>query len=174
MVSLYRMVSNAGKIHNPLWRNVSTTEALKTCLQKSYLLSRQREGRNIGYLRAKNCNRWQQQKSENVSLLSSNIAVFLVHTKIKNIYLASSRLGKTPTLLVNNCYIYFEGIGMPSFGYFFIYLLHINTEFPLPGISWSGWVISSKSSNGTFDSPLCSSSSCVRLSEHEIVIMSSW
>ena len=53
MVFLYRMVSNAGKIHNPLWRNVSTTEALKTCLQESYLLSRQREGRNIGYLRAK-------------------------------------------------------------------------------------------------------------------------
>ena len=95
-----------------------------------------------------------------------------MHSNIKkNIYLASSRLGKTPTLLVNNCYIYFEGIGMPFFGYFFIYLLHNYTEFPLPGIS--GWVISSKSSNGTFDSSLCSSSSYVRLSEHEIVIMSS-
>ena len=50
-----------------------------------------------------NCNRWQQWKSENVSFLSSNISLFLVHTKIKkNIYLASSRLGKyhhkTPTL----------------------------------------------------------------------------
>ena len=53
MFFLSRMVSNAGKIHNPLWRNVSTTEALKICLQKSYLLSRQRDDSNIGYLRAK-------------------------------------------------------------------------------------------------------------------------
>ena len=47
------MVSNAGKIHNPLCRIVSTTEALKTCPQKSYLSSRQRDGINIGYFRAK-------------------------------------------------------------------------------------------------------------------------
>ena len=47
------MVSNARKIHNPLWRIVSITEALKTCLQRSYLSSRQRDSINIGYLRAK-------------------------------------------------------------------------------------------------------------------------
>ena len=41
------------KFTTPYEKNVSTTEALKTYLQKSYLLSRQREGRNIGYLRAK-------------------------------------------------------------------------------------------------------------------------
>ena len=109
-----------------------------------------------------NCNRWQQWKSENVSFLSSNISLFLVHSKIKKyIYLASSRLGKyhppqdTDTV-VNNCFIYFEGIGMPFFGSFSIYyLLHIYPEFPLPGIS--AWLIFSKSSNGSFDTSFDSS-----------------
>ena len=45
---------------------------------------------------------------------------------------------------------------MPFSGYFFSYLLHIYTEFPLPGIS--AWVIFSKSSKGSFDSSMGSSS----------------
>ena len=95
--------------------------------------------------------------------------MFLEHTKIKKMSTLPLRVSVRhrhcwwiiPPLatdtVVNNCFIYFEGIGMPFFGYFFIYLLHIYTEFPLPGIS--AWVIFSKSSNGSFDSSMGSYSS---------------